>query len=176
MAARRNIQVPFGFEAPDDSDFKGIVFVMDSFEGMTLQGMQKLVAIADERRFNKLVLYPQNEQTLKRLGIKEETPYYKRIDQLKDLIEEAGATGLVTIDQWEGKRKKYTPIDTAVDFLTSKHEGPYFLCVYTTLANQMIAFTSFQTLIKQVRVLIMNDGKHPLREEWNAWQHRWDLI
>ncbi len=174
--ARRNIKVDFGFELPEET-VKGTVFVIDAFETVTDRELAKIFRLADTRDFDKLVFYPQNDNTLKRMGMEGIRPYHRRVDYLSSLLEEVD-NGFIpfTLDTWEGKRKKYTPIETAVKFLMEKSKGPYFLYVTSAVANEMIKYSSFETLIKQVRLLIDVHYTEQLNPKFNKYKNRWEIV
>ncbi|MCR8641295.1 hypothetical protein NV379_01380 [Paenibacillus sp. N1-5-1-14] len=176
--ARQQIQVPFGYVEPK-ATMKGTMIVFDLFEDWDEDAMQVLIQYAEEKSFEKVVLYPQHEETLKRMGIKTTMPYYARVKHLHSLLKmpEANDTFVeIDIDEWEGKRKKYTPLDTSLRFLTEKNKGPYFVFMPDIYANIFAAITEFDMWIKQLRMLI--DVKHvpALHPKLQALSHRWDVI
>jgi hypothetical protein len=82
------------------------------------------------------------------------------------------------IDRWEGRRKKYTPMDTAFRYLAEKYKGPHFVYVTLDMANTIAAFDSFEEWIKKLRLCIdmklsPSTGIHPKLE---AYAHRWDRV
>lgn len=73
----------------------------------------------------------------------------------------------------EGKRKKYTPVDSALRHITAEYPAPHFLYLTIEMANMFASFDSFKDWIKELRLII--DGPsgdlHP-RLEQN--RHRWE--
>jgi hypothetical protein len=92
--ARSQIKVPFGYEPPKVS-VKGSVFVFDTFEDWTSENMRMLTDWATERKFARIVLYPQHEETLRKMGITAHVPYYERVKQIEMLIQEQDLENLV---------------------------------------------------------------------------------
>ncbi|WP_325050188.1 hypothetical protein [Cohnella faecalis] len=97
--------VPFGYEPPADTE-KGTLIYYDTFESSSEKEWDRVADYAIERSFRRLVLYLIHEETAKRMSRK--TPvsaYYKREARLSQWLEERGDP-TVSIDGWEGKRKK----------------------------------------------------------------------
>ncbi|MFC9708320.1 hypothetical protein ACFTRD_09160 [Paenibacillus sp. NPDC056933] len=163
--------VPYGYEPPAASR-KGTLTFYDSFEHVTDEQLERAAATADTRSFEQLVLYPLHESTVKRISRDAVQAYYKREDRLHDWRREHPASR-IRVESLEGKRKKYTPIDTALRHLTAEYKAPHFLYLTSEMANQFASFDSFNDWIKELRLII--DGQpvklHPKLEQ-NA--HRWE--
>jgi len=172
--AHRQEKVPFGYEPPKASR-RGCLFVLETFEDWTEEEVGALAAWAVERKFARVVLYPQHEETLRRMGIACASPYYSRVKLLEAAIAACSASIPVELDQWEGKRKKYTPLDTSLRFLTEKHHGPFFLALSDRYANLFVTYPSFQDWIKELRLFIIPRFQVPLHPQLEAWSHRWEL-
>lgn len=151
--ARDNITVPFGYEEPK-SKVKGTLFVLDSFDDWEEEQVTRLFELTNERSFAKVVFAPQHEETLKRMKFPCDNPYYKRIKNLQAIIESLHIQNHYVIDQWEGKRKKYTPLNTLLSFLTEKYPGPYFVYMNDWYANVFAATAEFDAWIKRLRILL----------------------
>ena len=172
--ARNRIMVPFGYE-PIETNIKGTIFVIDSFNNISPKHLSDILQLADERDFDKVIFYPQHEQTLKRMGIDTLFPYHDRVKSLERLLDSLDTEVYYGIDKWEGKRKKYTPIETALAFLMEKHKGPYFLYLDLEVANKFIEFKSFEELIKKVRLIIKSDFGGTLNPKFDKYQSRIEL-
>lgn len=174
--ARQNIRVDFGFEMPNDTT-EGTLIVIDSFEQSTKEEIEKIFHLADEREFCRVVFYPQHETTLKRMDILGVRPYHKRVKYLEELLSEAD-NGFIPhhLDKWEGKRKKYTPFETALSFLKEKHKGPYFLYVKSEVANKLVHYGSFEKIIKETRLFIDLHGTENLDSKWLRFKDRYEGI
>ena len=79
--------------------------------------------------------------------------------------EKVDTTLQLDLDKWEGKRKKYTPIDTSLTFLTEKSSGPHFVCMSDRYANLFVTYPSFKEWIKKVRLVILTNSMSP---PWQA--------
>jgi len=163
--------VPYGYEPPAASR-KGTLTFYDSFEDVTDEQLERAAAMADTRSFEQLVLYPLHESTVKRMSRDAVQAYYKREDRLHDWRRDHPASR-IRVESLEGKRKKYTPIDTALRHITAEYKAPHFLYMTSEMANQFASFDSFKDWIKEVRLII--DGEpiklHPKLEQ-NT--HRWE--
>jgi len=163
--------VPYGYEPPAASR-KGTMTFYDSFEDVTDEQLERAAAMADTRSFEQLVLYPLHESTVKRMSRDAVQAYYKREDRLHDWRRDHPASR-IRVESLEGKRKKYTPIDTALRHITAEYKAPHFLYMTSEMANQFASFDSFKDWIKEVRLII--DGEsvklHPKLEQ-NT--HRWE--
>ncbi|MNI21280.1 hypothetical protein D3C73_747960 [compost metagenome] len=169
---RRNIQVPFGYELPQKKR-KGTLFYYDSFEEATEEALEHAVAVVKDRDFEKLVLYPLHEETMRRMFRHVSiSSYYKREDRLHDWKRHAGHRDVI-IEGWEGKRKKYTPLEAALRHLTENYPAPYFVYVTPEMANVLASFSTFEEWITQVR-LILSDRPSSLHPRLEKYRHRWD--
>ncbi|WP_442604155.1 hypothetical protein [Paenibacillus sp. KN14-4R] len=176
--ARQQIQVPFGYVEPKAS-MKGTLLVFDLFEDWDEEALQRLIQYAEEKSFEKVVLYPQHEETLKRMGLKADLPYHARVKQLYTFLKmpEINETFVeLQLDEWEGKRKKYTPLDASLRFLTEKNKGPFFIYMNDKYANVFAATSEFEQWIKQLRMLIEVKFGHTLHPKLHAMSHRWDEV
>lgn len=179
--ARQVSKVPFGYVPEDDRKRKrGTVWVYDSFEPLDERQLAALVHMAEVKTVAKLVFYPLHEETLRRMGDKEASPYYQRTDELETKLEQLETSVAMTVDRFEGKRKKYTPMDTAFRYLAEKYDGPYFVWVTLEMANKLAAFDSFEDWIKKVRLWIdMSSGgvmASELHPRLQAADNRWDEV
>lgn len=171
--SRNNHQVPFGYEPPEMSR-KGTLIYYDSFEHTTDLELTVAAEYAVSHDFEKFVLYPLHEESVRRMSKEPVQAYYKREDRLyewKRDLEQAS----VYIEGWEGKRKKYTPIDTALRHLTEYYSAPHFLYVTPEMANLFASFTSFDTWIKKIRLILSSEPErmHPRLE---SYRHRWNTV
>ncbi|AEO93315.1 gp44 [Bacillus phage G] len=153
--ARKNIKVDFGYQ--EDNTFKGSVFIVDKFEDSINCHLERIIKTLDERDFEKVVLYPLHENTLKRMNIDVSKKYFSRLDDLENLVSNVKTYIPVSIDKLDGKRKKYTPLDFILNHLTEKHKKPYFVCLSKDIANKFASYSSFDTWIKEVRLIIAED-------------------
>ncbi|GAA4833667.1 hypothetical protein GCM10023310_08860 [Paenibacillus vulneris] len=178
--ARQASSVPFGYMPEDERKAKrGTVWVYDSFETFGEQQMAALVHMAEEKTVARLVFYPLHEETLKRMGDREAAPYFRRVEELEALLERLPSETETVIERFEGKRKKYTPADTAFRYLADKYPGPHFIWVTQDMANKLASFESFEPWIKKVRLWIdMPAGASPseLHPRLQTTDHRWDAV
>lgn len=168
----RNLEyVPYGYEPPKPTT-KGTLIFYDLFEQDQVV-LEQAAAIFEERSFAKLVLYPLHEETVKRMFKEPPSPYYKREKQLQEWIEEHGRSSVV-IESFESKRKKYTPIDTALRHLVEKYGSPHFLLLTPEVANVFASFSSFEEWIVKLRLILLSEPPflHPRLEKF---RHRWDV-
>lgn len=163
--------VPYGYEPPPATR-KGTLIFYDSFEHVTDQQLERAATIADTRSFVQLVLYPLHENTVRRMSKDGVQPFYKREDRLHDW-RRGYASSRIRVEGWEGKRKKYTPIEAALRHMAEEYPAPHFLYLTVEMANQFASFDSFKDWIKEVRLIIDGDAVklHPKLEQ-NA--HRWE--
>ncbi|SDN74676.1 hypothetical protein SAMN04487897_104276 [Paenibacillus sp. yr247] len=173
--AREQIKVPFGYELPAQTH-KGTVFVFETFEDWTETELHAFTSWAEERKFVRAIFYPQHEETLRRMDIPSKMPYYARVKHLESLLKQADTIIQLDLDTWEGKRKKYTPMDTSLSFLTDKSLGPYFLCLSDRYANLFVSYPSFKEWIKKVRLVIINQFHVPLDGRLNEYAERWEIL
>jgi hypothetical protein len=173
--AKSQIRVPFGYE-PQVETVKGTVLVYETFEDWTHSEMTMLTAWAAERRFTRIVLFPQHEETLRRMGISCQIPYYQRVKELEALIQDSKVSIPISIDVWEGKRKKYTPIDTSLHFMTDKYTAPYFVLMNDRYANLFAGYATFEEWIKKLRLVIWTRFGVPLNSKLQNFATRWETM
>lgn len=175
--AKENRQVPFGYEPPVEAK-TGTLIVYGDFPAPEAAELAEIYRFAGQRGFDRIVLYPIHEETARRMGLITLAPYHRRLQELQEAMEEAepflpaGAKAL--LDQWEGKRKKYTPVDTALGFLTEKHRGPFFLWMPEALAVKWAGYDSFKQWIRQLRLVVAPPAEgagHPALEQYRS---RWE--
>lgn len=172
--ARKNIKVDFGYEA--DNTFKGSVFVIDSFENSLEVDLDRILKLLDKRDFDKVILYPLHENTLKRMKINVNNKYFSRLKILEDVLIDTKSLIQVNIDKLDGKRKKYTPIDFILNHLTEFHKKPHFVCFSKEVANKFAGFASFDDWIKKVRIMIVEDHSIELHPKLKENLKRIDFI
>jgi len=162
--------VPYGYEPPVEK-FRGTLIYYDSFQNTTDEELEQAAAIADQMHFDRLVLYPLHEQTVKRMSKAPVSPFYKREDRLHEWRQDTGRKDIM-IESWEGKRKKYTPIEAALRTLTDHYASPYFLLMTPDMANQFASFSTFKEWIVKVSLVLTERPKqlHPRLEKYAS---RW---
>jgi hypothetical protein len=168
-----NQKVPFGYEPPKDQP-KGTLIYYDSFEQASDEDLDAAVQIASVRKFARIVLYPLHEETMKRMSKIPISAYYKREKRLYDWNRRRGLSN-VEVDSWEGKRKKYTPIEAALRHLTETLPGPYFVYMTPELANIFASFADFEQWIVKIRLILSSEPAviHPRLE---LYRSRWDAV
>lgn len=175
--AKDNIQVPYGYEPPVENK-KGTLVVYDHFADVHPSGLAEVYRFAQERGFVRIVFYPIHELTASRMGITGLAPYHQRSRMLAESMEAAEkATGCsipALVDSWEGKRKKYTPVEAALTFLTEKHSGPYFLWLPEQLAAKWAGYASFSQWIRRIRLVIGPPYGFPMPPVAHEYQNRWE--
>ncbi|MGN7763891.1 hypothetical protein [Paenibacillus sp. 22594] len=170
---KREIQnVPFGYEPPA-AERKGTLVFYDSFEHVSDQELEQAARTATERKFTKLVLYPLHEETVRRMSKEPVKAFYKREDRLHEWKREQGRS-FVTVESLEGKRKKYTPLDSALRHITEVYPSPYFLYMTPETANQFASYSSFEEWIIKLR-LILSAAPGYVHPRLEKFQHRWDV-
>lgn len=168
----RNLEyVPYGYEPPKPTT-KGTLIFYDLFEQVQ-EDLEQAAAILEERSFVKLVLYPLHEETAKRMFKETVSPYYKREKQLVEWIEDHAGSSVV-IEPFESKRKKYTPIDTALRHLAEKYGSPHFLILTPEMANAFASFSSFEEWIVKLRLILLSEPPY-LHPRLEKFRHRWDV-
>jgi hypothetical protein len=174
---KNNIQVPFGYEPPA-GDKKGTLIVYDDFADVRPAELAPVYRFAEERGFIRIVFYPIHEETARRMAGGELAPYHQRLRALQEAMEEAEKTVSspveAVLDQWEGKRKKYTPVETALDFLTEKHKGPFFVWMPERLAAKWAGFASFPEWIRRLRLVVAPPYGYPLPSRMEEYKSRWE--
>ncbi|AWP27182.1 hypothetical protein [Paenibacillus sp. Cedars] len=162
---RNLVHVPYGYEPPKPAT-KGTLIFYDSFEQVQ-EDLEQAVAILEERAFSKLVLYPLHEETVRRMFKEPVSPYYKREKRLQEWVGEREDSSVV-IEAFESKRKKYTPIDTALRHLVEKYGSPHFLVLTPEVANVFASFSSFEEWIVKLRLILLSEPPylHPRLEKF----------
>ncbi|NGM80877.1 hypothetical protein G5B47_00470 [Paenibacillus sp. 7124] len=169
----REVQhVPYGYEPPAEKP-RGTLIYYDSFEHTTDDELRAAAQTARDKNFGKLVLYPLHEETVRRMSKEPVSSYYKREDRLHDWKREQGAS-FITVENWEGKRKKYTPIDAALRHLTERYSGPHFLYLTPETADLFASFSSFEEWIKNLR-LLLSEKPQALHPRLEKFSHRWSV-
>ncbi|WP_138493497.1 hypothetical protein [Paenibacillus pinistramenti] len=169
---RETTQVPFGYERPERT-VKGVLVFYDSFEQISEPELEMALATARARLFTKLVLYPLHEETLRRMSKEPVSAYHKREKQLIAWKQESGSS-LVTLESWEGRRKKYTPFEAAVRHLEEIYGHPLFLYMTPDMAVKLAGYSTFEEIITRVRLILSSRPQmlHPVLEKF---KHRWDV-
>ncbi|WP_281883699.1 hypothetical protein [Paenibacillus sp. YYML68] len=175
---RQQIKVPFGYEAPRErTGARGTLWVYDSFDHWSEQQLLPLLRLAEERELAKAVFYPLHDETLRRMEKEPaDEPYYARVKNLESLLEEAETELDWTVDEFEGKRKKYTPADTAFRFLEEKYKAPFFLYTTERMANKLAGYDGFEAWLKKIRLYIVREVgavPHPVLQ---AHENRWEWV
>ncbi|MFC5649186.1 hypothetical protein ACFPYJ_08590 [Paenibacillus solisilvae] len=166
-------KVPYGYEPPPEQE-KGTLIYYDSFEHTTYEELDLAAEHAISHAFTKLVLYLIHEQTMKRMSAEPVSAYYKREKRLEEWIQ-ARSGSLAGIDTWEGKRKKYAPIDSALRHLTETLPAPHFICVTPEMANFFASLSIFEDWISRIRLLLLSEPRsiHPRLDQY---RNRWSTI
>ncbi|MBW4080821.1 hypothetical protein [Paenibacillus sp. S150] len=170
---KRDIQkVPYGYEPPA-AERKGTLVFYDSFERITDRELEQAAHTAAERNFTKLVLYPLHEETVRRMSKEPVQAFYKREDRLHEWKRAQGRS-FVTVESLEGKRKRYTPLDSALRHISEVYPSPYFLYLTPETANQFASYASFEEWIVKLRLILSAPpaSVHPRLEKF---RHRWDV-
>lgn len=176
--SRDNIRVPYGYEPAVDSR-KGTLVYYDTFDGVGDEELDLAVKAATSMAFRKLVLYPLHESTAKRMTPDPIRPYYRRMDALHDWRKSRGLPDNLElfIDGMEGKRKKYTPIDSALRHLAETYGMPIFLFVTPEKANLFASYDSFEPWIVKIRLLLTEGpSEHQLHPKLAKYAHRWNVV
>lgn len=170
----RNLQhVPYGYEPPKEG-VKGSLIFYDTFENIQESDLQVALDLLDNLSFKKLILYPLHEETVKRMFKEPTSAFHKREKPLGYWVEEIGRSNVI-VESWEGKRKKYTPIDAALRHLTEKYPAPHFIYMSPEMANAFASFSSFEEWIVKLRLILTAkpDQPHPRLDKFS---HRWDTV
>ncbi|MEK3904422.1 MULTISPECIES: hypothetical protein [unclassified Paenibacillus] len=169
----RDIQhMPYGYEPPAN-ERKGTLIFYDSFEHISDMELLKAAETAVERRFMKLVLYPLHEETVRRMTKEPVKAWYKRDDRLHEWKKEQGQS-FITVESLEGKRKKYTPLDSALRHISDIYPAPYFLYLTPAMANLFASFASFEEWIVKLR-LLLSEAPAQVHPRLEKFRHRWDV-
>ncbi|MBE7897967.1 hypothetical protein G7L40_23925 [Paenibacillus polymyxa] len=170
----RNLQyVPYGYEPPIETH-KGTMVYYDTFEQTTASELELFAETGAALSFTKLVLYPLHEETVRRMWKLPVRSYYKRVDELGEWQREQ-ALSAVVIENWEGKRKKYTPIEAAIRFLAEKYATPLFLYMSPETANLCASYASFGEWIRNVR-LVLSSEPLELHPKLVQYRNRWNTV
>jgi nicotinic acid mononucleotide adenylyltransferase len=167
--------MPYGYE-PQLESVKGTLLALGIFDNPQEDKVPQLAELAAERSFARLVLIPQHDETLRRMKLKSEHAYYERVDGLERWIAEADPALPVSVDAWEGKRKKYTPLDSLLDFATEKYKAPHFVAMSQAYADLFASYSSFDEWIRRVRLLVMTRPGYEAPAKLAANGHRWEAV
>jgi hypothetical protein len=177
--AKDNIQVPFGYEPPAEEK-KGTLIVYDDFAEVRPGELTEIYRFAEKRGFVHVVFYPIHEETARRMGNQGLSAYHSRIRLLQKAMEYAegdlSPSIKATMDQWEGKRKKYTPMETALDFLTEKNKGPFFVWMREETAVKWAGYASFPEWIRRLRLVVAPPYGHKLPAKLEEFKSRWEYV
>ncbi|MEF3304129.1 hypothetical protein [Paenibacillus sp. GYB003] len=184
-------QVPYGYEPPGETT-KGTLFVYDSFNipedeedaamaadgGLGARGLGLLADWAERRFVARIALYVPHEETLKRMGVRYPAPMYKREEALREAVRRLNVSVPLDVDVWERKRKKYTPMDTALRYMGERYAAPYFVGLSGAYANRFASYHGFEDWIRKVRLVVVqpDDSRfapHPLLRKHES---RWSLV
>lgn len=165
-------KVPFGYEPPE-AQTKGSLIYYDSFEDASDEELDAAVNNAEARSFARIVFYPIHEETMRRMSKLPISAYYKRVKRLEEWKRDREHAD-VEIDGWEGKRKKYTPIDSALRHLTETLPAPHFLYLMPDMANAFASFASFEDWIGRIR-LILSGMPAELHPQLERRRERWEI-
>ncbi|MOA11922.1 hypothetical protein D3C78_1318840 [compost metagenome] len=168
-------KMPFGYEPPQN-EHKGTIVFYDSFEHITERELDHAAQIASERSFAKLVLYPLHEQSVRRMTKEPVSALYKREDRLHEWKRNRADIDVdVVIERLEAKRKKYTPIDSALRHLSETYPKPIFMLLTEETANLFASYSSFEDWIIKIRLMMLGMPNRP-HERLVQYRHRWEVI
>ncbi|WP_337101327.1 hypothetical protein [Paenibacillus sp. YIM B09110] len=167
------IKVPFGYEPPPETR-KGTLIFYDSFEQISEQELEIAAAVARDKAFAKFVLYPLHEESVRRMSKSPVSAYYKREDRLHEWKREYGRSDVI-VDRLDGKRKKYTPIDSVLRHIAETYPAPYFLYMTPETANQFASYSSFEEWIVKLRLIISSEPER-LHARLAEYRHRWEIV
>ncbi|MFC4101736.1 hypothetical protein [Paenibacillus xanthanilyticus] len=165
--------VEFGFEPPEDGR-RGTLIYYDAFEHASAIELNAAAAYAEERKFEKFVLYPIHEETAKRMGIASARPYHRRLDELHEWKRDTLNPDIL-VEGLDGKRKKYTPIDTALRHMADLYPKPFFLLMTPEMANRFASYASFDEWISKLRLVLTERPEAPHPKLVQA-SRRWDAM
>lgn len=168
---RETYTVPYGFE-PAAPERKGTVIFYDAFETTTDEELNAALEYTRRAKFTKLVLYPLHEETVRRMSKTPVSRYYKREDRVHEWKRDQGA-GFVTVEGFEGQRKKYTPLDLALRHIAERYPAPHFLYMTPETANQFASYSSFEEWIRKIR-LVLSEQPAGIHTKLEAYRHRWE--
>jgi nicotinic acid mononucleotide adenylyltransferase len=173
--AKRAKMVEYGYNEAEVLE-KGTLLVLDSFEEFVQEDLEKIVSVAEDKKFTKIVLFPHTEKTLKSMGEGSVSAYHARVKQLVHLVDESRSSLPIVIDKWEEKRKKYTPMELILRYFEESYKPPLFLYLSDRYANAFSAFASFEECIKKVRLLVEQKHQLPPTSRLEKFQNRWDYV
>jgi len=171
---RQTYRVPFGVE-PAKRTTKGTLIFYDSFEHISDEQLERAAELAVARSFSQLVLYPLHEATVKRLTGETASAFYKRDDRVHEWRRDQQIMRNVTVENWDGKRKKYTPLEAALRFMDEKYPSPLFLYLTADNANRFASFATFEEWIVKIR-LVLDELPQRLHPRLTKFRHRWDTV
>lgn len=176
--ARQTGKVPFGYEPPNDRETdRGSLWIYDAFEDYTEQELVRVLALASGRGIAKAVFYPLHEETVRRMEKRRSVaPYHRRVEALQALLAASDTDIDYVVEPFEGKRKKYTPADTAFRFLEEKYAAPHFVWVTVTTAELLAGYESFETWIKKIRWFVSAEESPVTHPRLQAYANRWDPV
>jgi hypothetical protein len=167
--------MPYGYE-PELQTTKGTVLALGVFDDPLEEHVPQLAELAVERAFARLVFVPQHDETLRRMKLPAAHPYYERVRELKAWIAGSGSAIKMSIDEWEGKRQKYTPLDALLRFVTDKYEAPHVVALSGSYANAFASYSSFDEWIRRVRLLVITDRGFAPHPKLADRESRWDAV
>lgn len=165
--------VEFGYEPPVDSR-KGTLIYYDAFERTNAAELNEAAAYAEQRNFEKFVLYPIHEETAKRMNIATVRPYHKRLDDLHEWKRDRQDPDIL-VEGLDGKRKKYTPLDSALRHMSEIYPKPFFLLMTPEMANRFASYASFDEWISKLRLVLTVQPEAPHPKLIQA-SRRWDTL
>mgnify|MGYP000963449703 CR=1 FL=1 len=165
-----NQQVPYGYEPPP-AHTRGTLIYYDSFEHVSDAELEQALITMQQMNFSRLVLYPLHEQTVRRMSKESVAPFYKREQRLQDWKHD-GDYRAVVIEGWDGKRKKYTPMEAALRTLMDHYTSPYFLLLTPDMANQFASFSIFEEWISKISLVLTEQPKR-LHPRLDLCRNRW---
>lgn len=169
-------KVPFGYEPPRGQGERGSLWVYDTFEGYSAQELLPVLQLMEARRFARLILYPLHEETVRRMVKHAVSPYYARVDALRELLEREAPATDYSIEGLDGKRKKYTPIDMAFRWMEEKYEKPHFVYMSDWMANLFAGYEAYDVWIKKLRLFITPETSAPPHPNLLKHESRWELV
>ncbi|OWA37762.1 hypothetical protein B9G55_06880 [Saccharibacillus sp. O16] len=171
---RQTYHIPFGTE-PAKRTVKGTLVFYDSFEQIEDAQLERAAQAAVARSFAHLVLYPLHEATVKRLTGENASAFYKRDDRLHEWRKEQQVMRNVSVESWDGKRKKYTPLEAALRFIQEKYPSPLFIYLTPDNANRFASFATFEEWIVRIR-LVLDEAPEQLHPRLVKYRNRWDTV
>ncbi|WP_322903191.1 hypothetical protein [Paenibacillus campi] len=164
--------VPYGYEPPP-SYARGTLIYYDSFQHISNAELEQALMTMQQMNFARLVLYPLHEQTVRRMSNEPVAPFYERERRLQAWKHD-GAHRAVTVEGWDGKRKKYTPMEAALRTLIDHYESPYFLLLTPEMANRFASFAIFEEWIGKIS-LVLTEQPDQLHPRLSKFSKRWRI-